>query len=156
MRLERVPAEMLVLLLHLAEPGENPIHVIALCRVRHLVLQRLELVVQVSDTTAPGDRLIEDGAACHFLDVLAEVADGRPLRDRNLPLVGRFLAGDHPEDGRLPGAVRADEADLLARIELERRVDEQDLPAVLLADAGEGDHPDRAYHVARGSLQAPF
>ena len=49
----------------------------ALCRVGHRVLQRLELVMQVADAPAAGDRFVEDRAAGHFLDVLAEVADGR-------------------------------------------------------------------------------
>ena len=64
------------------------------------------------------------------------------LRDGDLAFVGHFLAGDHPEDRRLAGPVRADEADFLTRIELERGVDEQDLPAVLLADVGQRDHAD--------------
>ena len=42
-----------------------------------------------------------------------------------------------------------DEADLLARIELEGGVDEEDLSAVLLVDAVEADHreEDRSYLV---------
>ena len=45
-----------------------------------------------------------------------------------------------PEERRLAGAVRPDQPGLLARIELERGVDEEDLPPVLLADVGERDH----------------
>ena len=89
---------------------------------------------------AAGNRLVEHRAAGHLLDVLAEVADGQLLRHRHVAFVRRLLADDHPEQRRLAGAVRADEADLLAGIELERGVDEEDLPAVLLADARERDH----------------
>ena len=64
------------------------------------------------------------------------------LRHRHVAFVGLFLADDHPEERRLAGAVRPDEADLLAGIELERGVDEEDLPAVLLADVGERDHAE--------------
>ena len=51
------------------------------------------------------------------------------------PSSGDLLADDHPEQRGLAGAVGADEADLLAGIELKRRVDEQDLPSVLLPDS---------------------
>ena len=71
----------------------------------------------------------------HLLDVLLEVADGELLRDGDVPFVGRFLADDHPEERGLAGPVGPDKTDLLARIELEGRVDEEDLPAVLLADS---------------------
>jgi hypothetical protein len=104
------------------------------------VLQRLELVVQVAHAAAAGDRLVEHRPPRHLLDVLPEVADGQLLRHRHVAVVGRFLAGDHPEERRLAGAVGADEADLFARVELEGGVDEEDLPAVLLADAVERDH----------------
>ena len=89
---------------------------------------------------AAGNRLVEDRPPGHLLDVLTEIADGQLLGNRDLALVGRLFADDHPEQGGLAGSVRADEPDLLAGIELERGVDEEDLPAVLLADSGEGNH----------------
>src|SRR5262249_6272414 len=79
----------------------------------------------------------------HLADVLAEVADGRAAIDRDLALVGLVLAGDHPEQGGLAGAVGADQSDLLAAIERRRSFDEQDLPAVLLADIVETNHAGR-------------
>ena len=105
-------------------------------RIAHRLLERFELVVEIADAAAAEDRLVEHRAPGHFLDVLAEVADRQLLRHRHIAVVGHFLAGDHPEQRRLAGAVRADEADLLAGVELKRRVDEENLPAVLLADAG--------------------
>ena len=107
------------------------------------MLQRLEFVVQVAHAAAAGDRLVEHRPPGHLLDVLPEVADRQPLRDRHLAFVGRLLADDHAEQRGLAGAVRADQADPLAGVELERGVDEQDLPAVLLADAREGNHEDQ-------------
>ena len=104
------------------------------------MVQRFELVVQIADAPAARNRFVEHRAARHLLDVLPEVADGQLLRDGDLAFVGRFFADDHPEERRLAGAVRADEADLLAGVELERGVDEEHLPAVLLADAGKRDH----------------
>src|SRR5204863_6305033 len=61
-----------------------------------------------------------------------------------LPVVRRLLAHDHPEDRRLAGAVRADQADLLAPEDRRGRIDEQDLRAVLLADLIEPDHRPRS------------
>ena len=140
LRLERVAALVVVLLLHLAEALEDLVHVVGPRGVGHRVLQGLELVVQVAQAAAAGDRLVEHRAALHLLDVLAEVADRELLRHRDLALVGAFLAHDHAEERRLAGAVRADEADPLARVELERGLDEEHLAAVLLADARERDH----------------
>jgi hypothetical protein len=106
------------------------------------VVELLELVVQVADPAAAGDRFVDHRSTGHLLDVLPEVADRQLLRYRHFPLVGSFLTDDHAEEGGLPGAIRADEPGLLARIELEGRVDEEHLASVLFADAGKGDHGD--------------
>ena len=140
LRLERVAAEVLVFLLHFAEAGQNAVHVPGLLRIAHRVIEPLELVMQIADAAAAENRLVQHRAARAFLDVLPEVADRQLLRDRNLAVVGHFFAGDQAEQGRLAGSVRADQPDCLAGIELERGVDEEDLPAVLLADAGQRNH----------------
>ena len=140
LRLEGVAAEMVVGLLHFAEAGQDPVQIAGLGRVRQVVLQLLELVVQVADAAAAGNRLVEHRPARHLLDVLAEVADRQPLRHRHVALVGGLLADDHPEQRGLAGAVGADEPDLFTGVELEAGVDEEDLAAVLLADARERDH----------------
>ena len=151
LRLEGVAAQVVVLLLHLAEPRQDPVHVAGVIRVRHRVLEGLQFVVQVAHAAAPGNRLVEHRASRHLLDVLPEIADRQPLGHRDLALVGRFLSDHHPEECGLAGPVRAHEADAFARVELERRVHEQDLPAVLLADAGKGNHEDlQEYHERAG------
>ena len=61
----------------------------AFAGIAHRVLQRLELVVQVAEPAAAGDRLVEHRAAGHLLDVLAEVADGQLLRHRHVAFVRR-------------------------------------------------------------------
>ena len=61
--LERVAAEVLVLLLHLAEARQDAVHVAGPRRIGHRLLQRLELVVQVADPAAAGDRFVEHRAA---------------------------------------------------------------------------------------------
>jgi hypothetical protein len=48
------------------------------------------------------------------------------------PRIGLFLAGDHPEQRRLAGAVRADDADNAARRQLERQVVDQQPVAIAL------------------------
>ena len=116
------------------------VHLAGAIRIAHRVVELLQLVMQVADAAAAENRFVEHRAAGHLLDVLAEVADRQLLRNRDVALVGHLFAGDHPEQGRLARSVRADEADLFAGIELEGGVDEQDLPAVLLADAGQRNH----------------
>jgi ATPase subunit of ABC transporter with duplicated ATPase domains len=68
---------------------------------------------------------------------------GRSVLDEAIAGSGR-LGTLHHELEALESAMsdpaRADETHLFAGIELEGRVDEEDLPAVLLADAREGDH----------------
>jgi len=71
--------------------------------------------------------------------------------------VGLLLARNHAEQCRLAGAVGPDQPRLLALLEAHRRVDEQDLMAVLLADVvetnhgGGGDGKEAATQVAGGS-----
>ena len=64
----------------------------------------------------------------------------RAALDRQLAVVGLLLAGDQPEQRRLAGPVGTDEPDLLALLERRGGFDEEDLVAVLLADAVETDH----------------
>src|SRR6266545_2018238 len=131
---------MVVGLLHFPEPGQDGVHLLRPRGIAHRLLQRLELVVEIPDAAAARDGLVEHRAAGHLLDVLAEVADGQLAGHRDLALVGGLLAHDQAEEGGLARAVGTHESDLLARVELERRVDEEELTAVLLAQAGKGDH----------------
>ena len=118
--------------------------------------ERLELVMERRRARPlPAIASSRTRAAGHLLDVLPEVADRQLLRHRDVAVVGRLLADDHAEERGLAGAVRSDEPDFFAGIELERRVDEQDLSSVLLADAREGDHPTivTASRMANGRWQ---
>ena len=124
LRLQRVAAEMLVLLLHFAEAREDAVHVVGLRGIFHGVLQVFEFVVQIAHAAAAGDGFVEHRAALHLLHVLAEVADGELLGNRDVAFVGGFLADDHAEERRLAGAVGSDQADLLAGVQLKGSVDE--------------------------------
>ena len=59
---------------------------------------------------------------------------------RSSPVVGRLLPGDHPEQRRLAGAVRADHADDAGRRQRERQVLEEQPVAEALRDALRLDH----------------
>ncbi len=140
-RLERVAAELLEARLHLAEALDELVHLVGAVRDRP-ARPRARASSAATASTGPGavHRLGDDAAARHLADVLAEVADGDAAIDRDLAVVGLLLAGDQPEDGRLAGAVGADEADLLAAVDRRRGLEEEDLLAVLLADVVETDH----------------
>jgi hypothetical protein len=90
--------------------------------------------VQVACATAAGDRLVQHRPSLHFLHVLAEIADGHALGNRYVAFVGLFFADDHAEKRGLPGSVGADQANLLAGIQLKRRFYENELLAVLFID----------------------
>ena len=93
---------------------------------RHRVLKVFELVVKRAQPPAAGNRFVEHQSAGHFLHVLPEVADGHLSRHQHyFPIVRALLAGDHPEEGDLPGAVRTHEAAFLPLVQLERGIDGQ-------------------------------
>ena len=138
-RFELVAAAVLILLLDVAEALEHLLGVVAR-RIAHGVLELDQLVMQVAEASAAGDRFVEDGAAADLVDLLAEVADRDLLRHGDRAVVRRLFADDHAEQRRLAGAIRPDQTGLLAGVELERGVDEEDLLSVLLADVGKRDH----------------
>jgi hypothetical protein len=108
------------------------------------VLELGELDAEVGHLAGAGHGLVQHRAAGQVAGVLTEVADGEAARTLDDAVVGLLLAGDEAEDGGLARPVGADEADLLAGVDLERRVEKEDLRAVLLADCGERDHVGRA------------
>ena len=125
---------MLILLLHVSVAIEDVV------AVRHGVFEIEQFVMQIAETAAAGDCFIEHRASAHFVDFLAEVSDGKFLRHRDGAVVRFFFAGDHAEKRRFAGAIRPDQSRFFARIELKGRLDEEDLLAVLLADAGKRNH----------------
>ena len=116
----------------------------------HGVLQRFQLMMQIAGAPAAGDGFIEHRPALHLLHVLAEVADGQLLGNRDVAFVGIFFADDHAEERGLAGAVGADQADLLAGVQLKGSVDEDQLLAVLLVDVGKRNH--RKYQASRSGV----
>src|SRR5690606_35302152 len=88
--------------------------------VAEALLERRELLAEVGDLARRDDRLLEHGAAAPVADVLAKAPHGELARPLDRALVGDLVAEDQSKDRGLSGAVRADEADLLAGIDLER------------------------------------
>ena len=152
--LERVAAEVLVLFLNDAEALERRVQRIGLRGVGHRVLKLFELVMQRAEPAAAGNRFVEHRAARHLFDVLTEIADRHSFGNRHFPFVRALFPDNHPEERRLAGAVRPDEADLLAFVQLERGVDEQHLLAVLLADFRERNHARRAAAIRRAARRS--
>src|SRR5262249_25510772 len=127
-RLELVAAELLEARLHLAVPLDDAVEIVA--GLGHAALEVVELGAELGDLAGAGGGVGERRAAGELADVLAEIADGGTARALDRAVVGLLLAGDEAKDRRLAGAVRSDEPDLLAGVELERRVDEKNLCAV--------------------------
>ena len=65
---------------------------------------------------------------------LVDIAELHRLADADRAVIGLFLAGDHLEQRRLAGAVRADDADDAAGRQLERQVLDQQLVAKPLVE----------------------
>ena len=80
LRFEAVAAQVFVLLLHFAEAREDAVHVRGTIGVGHRLLESFELVMQIAQPAAAGNRLVQDRTTRHLLDVLPEVANGQLLR----------------------------------------------------------------------------
>ena len=119
LRFDLVAAQVLILLLHVPEAIEDGVHLVDPRWIGHGVLQLEQLVMEVADTPAAGDGLVEHGASGHLIDLLTEVADREFARDRHHAVVGRFFADDHAEERRLARTIRPHQSGLLAGVELE-------------------------------------
>ena len=137
---QRVAVELLEAVLHLAVALEDLLHLVGLVRIGQRVLELVQLGRDLADRAGAVHHLGDRAAAGHLADVLAEIADGQAAIDRDLALVGRLGALDHPEQGGLAGAVGPDQADLLAAQQRRGGLDVEDLVAVLLGDVVETDH----------------
>src|SRR5437879_5005633 len=100
--------------------------------------------------------LLQEGAGeVEFLRFLGEVADGQVLAPEHGACVRRLASNQDFEEGRLPGAVRTDEAELVPFRELEVDVCEQEAAAVGLRDALEPHDPRTRGPFAEGEAEGP-
>ncbi len=137
---EGVAVELLEARLHVAVARDQRLHLVGARGIRQRGLQRRELGRHGAHRPGAIHRLGDGAAAGHVADILAEIANGGAAIDGDLPLLGRLLAGDEAEERGLAGTVRPDEADLLTTLQRGRRLDEDDLVAVLLGNVFEPDH----------------
>src|SRR5438552_15709011 len=101
--------------------------------------------------------LLQEGAGeVELLRLLGEVADGQVLASKHGTCV-RLLASDQDlEEGRLPGAVRTDQAQLVPFRELEVDVGEEEAAAVGLRDALEAHDPRTRGALAEGEAEGAW
>src|SRR5438093_5907402 len=86
--------------------------------------------------------LLEEGAGeVELLRLLREIPDLQVLAPEHGSRVGLLTSDQDLEEGRLPGAVRTDESDLVSLRELEVDVREEEASAVGLRDALEPHDP---------------
>ena len=88
---------------------------------------------------AAAEELLEDGCALVQLRLLLHHLDAHTTPDGGLAAVGHFQAGDNAQEGRLPAAVEADQADAFAGIDGEGDSVQQEPFGELLGDVFEGD-----------------
>ena len=101
---------------------------------RHRALAELDLVQPVRDHLPDGLRIVE------IVTRLVDIAELDRIADGEGAVVGGFAAGDHPEQRRLAGAVRADDADDSAWRKPEGQiVDQQPLAESLAQPLGVDD-----------------
>ena len=110
--------------------------------VRHRVLEHPQLVLDGKDVGGPGERVLAERRVAGGRGALVVERHARPLRERQLAPVDLRLAGEHAQQRRLPGAVRAGERDAIAPADGERDAREEDVARELLAQVvGRDDHP---------------
>src|SRR5438445_3063102 len=105
---------------------------------------------------AHATNLLQEGAReVKLLRLLGKVADGQVLASEHGACV-RLLASDQDlEEGRLAGAVRTDEAELVPLRELEVDVGEEEAAAVGFRDALEAHDPRTRGALAEGEAEGP-
>ena len=137
--LEAVSPQLVEAGLDVAEPLDQLVHLVDPPGIGEGVLERVQLGGHRGDGTGAVHGLGHGAPSGHLAHVLREVTHGDAAVDGDLSLVGRLLPGHEPEEGGLAGAVRADETDLLPRVDHGGCLDEEDLVAVLHGDGVEAD-----------------
>ncbi len=143
-RIQRIAIQLLEAPLDLAIALDDRVHVARLVWIDHRGLELGHFGGQRAHRPDTIHHRRDRALTRHFADILAEIADRHAGIDRHMAIIGPILAGDHPEKRRLAGAIRPDKSNLLTLLNAHRRLDEQELMAVLLADVLETNHEVRA------------
>jgi hypothetical protein len=110
----------------------------------HRALEAGDLGIEGVEGGERRARLLERGARRAWIDLLGEERDARSARCDHATGVGGLLPGRDPEQRGLPGSVRADEADPVARAHREGNAGEQPARAEALGDAVEVEQHGKA------------
>ena len=117
--------------------------------------QPLSLLERGPQLRAPAHDDIEHALVVVAEVVLPERADAQPTEARDVACRRLQLTGHHPQQRRLPGPVRADEAVVPVRPQLPRDALVQGLPAEAHGDVGQRDHV-MSFLAARTVIARPF
>ena len=131
-RLELVAAAALVALLELAVAGE-----LFRLAVAQLRLERHHLVVQALQVGERLEQRLEQRAPARQLLRLPEVGDRGAAEHPHVAAVGCEIARKQAQRGRLPGAVRSQQRQPIARTDQERGADQDVVARVGEAGVGE-------------------
>ena len=106
----------------------------------HRGLEPSELLLGRDQVARAGERVLAQRKSALERRALVVQRDPRAFLECELAAVQVGLAGQDPEQGRLPGPVRAGQGQPVAPLDLERDSVEQERPCDLLAEVGADDH----------------
>jgi hypothetical protein len=122
-------------MLEVAVAFEHRVEIVG--RLGHAVFEFVHLVLDLLEASEGCERRFMDGHARLEIDVLFEQAEFESTRTHYVAAVGRLFAANQAKQGGLARAVAPDEADMLARVDLERHAAQHILRAVRLIDIRE-------------------
>ena len=116
--------------------AESRLSVVAVC---HPLLQLRQLTLERHQLWSAREDVVTEGDVAVAWRALVVQRDLRPLRQHELAAVDRRLAEEHPQQGRLPGAVATGERHPVTALELEGDATQQRLAGDVLAQIGGDD-----------------
>ncbi len=139
------PAVAAAVLEPLLSGGVGAQSLLAGLAVRHRRLEALQLGLRLEHLRPAGEDVLAERDRCFARWALVVQGDARPFLQDEAACVGGQLSRQHPQQGRLAGAVAAGERHPLARLELEGDAGEQQLAAHVDVEGGCGRDCHRAY-----------
>ena len=106
----------------------------------HRGFEPRELLLGRDQVSRAGERVLAQRQPALERRALVVQRDPRPLLEGELAAVQVCFSGQDPEQGRLPGPVRAGQGQPVAPLDLERDSVEQERPCDLLAEVGADDY----------------
>jgi hypothetical protein len=119
----------------------------------HRLLERVQLLLGLDEIAGVAERVFAQAHPALERRPLVVQGDSRALGEGELAAGALALAGEHAEQRRLAGPVRAGEREPVAPLDRERDALEEQRAGELLAEIGGGDdshRPKRSAGLARG------